>query len=277
MTKGKEPQTRRQQVESWLGVTRLVLLIVLPGLLAAAGWIAATRKGQVKTYWILIIVFITLILAFLNVWKEIQARRAVKTAVSAKAALAGSLSQSGRPLVTLLSKVAEAHPDERRAEVKTLISRTVQICYSQSGRLTHHKCRCRSVLYLFSAPDVLARQDFDGRSGKAPRLEFNAEWGAPNKQVIELAKGEDVLLVRDVDGDDTPAYFVPQKGCEYESFLQVPVRTERRSFGFLSVDSDKAFSLTDADVGFVILMARLLASALALLDEEFPQLVHTDD
>lgn len=88
-----------------------------------------------------------------------------------------------------------------------------------------------------------------------------------------MARGEDALLVRDTEGDDVPQYFVPQRGAEYRSFLQVPVRTERRSFGFLSVDSDKSYSLTEADVGFIVLMARLLASALALLDEEYPQLV----
>ncbi|WP_157751781.1 hypothetical protein [Actinoplanes derwentensis] len=127
----------------------------------------------------MIIVFATLVVAFLNVWEKIKSHRAEADAISSKAALAGSLSQSGKPLVNLLSKVAEAKPSERRAEVKTLISRTVQLCYSQSGKMTHHKCKTRSVLYLFSSAEVLVRQEYDGREGKAPRLKFDAQWSEP--------------------------------------------------------------------------------------------------
>jgi hypothetical protein len=275
--KSEEPRTMKQKAMSGLSNARLVLLVMLPGALAGAGGIAALKKGQTRTYWILLIVFFTLVLAFLNVWKEIQTRRAVRSAISAKAALAGALSQSGKPLVSLLTRVTEAKGSDRRSEVKTLISRTVQICYSQCGRMTHHKGRTRSVLYLFSTPEVLTRQEYDGREGKSPRLEFNSQWGDANKHVVEIARGEDTVLVKDTEGDDAPTYFVPQKGCEYRSFLQVPVRTERRSFGFLSVDSDKPYSLTEADVGFVVLMARLLASALALLGETHPQFSPSDE
>lgn len=110
------------------------------------------------------------------------------------------------------------------------------------------------------------RRDWDGRQGKTPRPDFEATRSKNDREVVEIALGEDFLLCRNM-ATDAPAHMDKVSERPYRAFLQVPVRTEKRSFGFLSVDSDVPYTLTDADVGYVILMARVLASGLALASE----------
>ncbi|WP_326558942.1 GAF domain-containing protein [Micromonospora sp. NBC_01796] len=260
-----EPRSRQQKVISALGRGRWALLVLLPAVVAAFGGFAGMKTGQTRVYFILITIFAALSLAFLNVWKEIQAKRARSSAVKAKGALADALSQAGKPLVTVLSKVADADGEERKAHVGTLMTLTLQIAASQCGRLTNKKCNIRSVIYQFTEDGRLVRAEWHGRQGKAPRLDFEASRGKNDREVIEIAQGEDFVLCYNID-KDAPSHIDGKESRPYKSFLQVPIRTERRSFGFLSVDSDVPYTLTTADVGYVTLMARIIASALALLE-----------
>jgi hypothetical protein len=82
--------------------------------------------------------------------------------------------------------------------------------------------------------------------------------------------GEEVLLVQDLQSAP-PVYFHDYPGRAYQSFILVPVRAGRRSYGSLMVDSDRPHSLTEIDVGYTILLAGILAAGIAQLrDAEFP-------
>jgi putative methionine-R-sulfoxide reductase with GAF domain len=253
-------------------VTRWILLVLLPTVAATLSAVAAASKNQQKTNAILGAVFCALLLAAVQVYSEVQAWRANRSRVTAKASLANALNRSGRPLVVLLGRVAESSGEEdRRADVNTLISRTVGIAHSQCGRLTGTRCATRSVFYQFESAGRLVRRDSDGRVGRAPRLDFVERRSASDRAVIEIAEGENSVLVLDVD-KAPPDHFSDYRGREYKSFLMVPVRTEERSYGFISVDSDRPNTLTEADVGYVTLMAGVLAAALALLEGDYPLL-----
>lgn len=253
-------------------LVRWVGMLLLPVAVAMLTRLAAVKQGQARTLSVIGLILAILLLAFLQVYGEVQKWLAERTAVTAKVALAKALNRSGSPLVTLLGRVAEADkgPD-RRAEVWSLATKTVGIAPITCGKLADKKAGIRCVFYQFESPDRLVRVFEEGRQGPPARPDFVRSRNENDKQVIERALGEKTLLVPDID-KAPPKDFASSPDREYKSMLMVPVRTESRSYGFLSVDADKPDALTQDDVGYVILMAGLLAASLALLGEEYPQL-----
>lgn len=255
----------------WLMIARWAGLILLTPIVAILTGFSFLSSGETRTLWIIGVIASALALAFLQVYSEIQAWKVNKSSVSVRVALAGTLNGAARPLVTLMGRIAEAHGEDRRGEVKTLISRIAGIAYSQCGKLAGRSGESRCVLYQFTSEEVLARIYEEGRPGRAARQDFVEGRTANDTEVIRIARGENSLLIPDVDSAP-PEYYADYPQREYKCFLMVPVRTSRRSYGFLSIDSDKPFVLTKADVGFATLMAHLLGSALALLGEPYPRL-----
>ncbi|RAN97916.1 hypothetical protein GAR05_03442 [Micromonospora saelicesensis] len=253
-------------------ITRWVGLLLLPAAVVLLTRLAAVKEGQSRTLSVIGLILVVLLLAFLQVYGEIQKWLAERLAVTARVALAGALNRSGSPLVTLLGRVAEAEkgPD-RRAEVWSLATKTVGIAHTTCGRLSGRKAGIRCVFYQFESPDRLVRVFEEGRQGPPARLDFVRTRNENDRQVIERALGEKKYLVADVD-KAPPKDFASSPDREYKSMLMVPVRTESRSYGFLSVDADKIDALTQDDVGHVALMAGLLAASMALLGEDYPQL-----
>lgn len=259
-----------------LTVARWAGLILLPPTGAALTGFAAVKTGPTRTLFVIGLIFTALLLAFLQVYGEVQKWAATKSAVQAKVALARALNQAGRPLVNLLGRVAEADEGaERMAAVNSLITRTVGMAHSQCGKLSGVKAEIRCVFYQFVSPDHLKRVYEEGRQGRAARLEFIKTNSDTDRWVVEFAHGEDCLLFPDVD-ESLSNKFAGDTDREYKCLLMVPVRTNVRSYGFLSVDADKPYALTHDDAGYVILMAGVLASAIALLGEEYPRLNGSD-
>jgi signal transduction protein with GAF and PtsI domain len=127
------------------------------------------------------------------------------------------------------------------------------------------------VIYLFTSDRVLSRLYEEGRQGRVARRMFVEGRTDNETEVIRVARGEDSLLVADIK-DTPPKHYADYAGREYQCFLMVPIRTNKRSYGFLAVDSDRPYTLTKVDIGFATLMAYLLGSALALLGEDYPRL-----
>lgn len=82
-----------------------------------------------------------------------------------------------------------------------------------------------------------------------------------------MARGDDSLLVPNLR-QAPPENFPDPQARSYSSFIASPVRTTYRSFGLITVDSTKPNSLTIVDVGYIQLLAGLLAAGLAQLDED---------
>lgn len=258
----------------WATALRYALLGLLPTTVTASSGFAGASHGQARANLIYVAILCTALVSGYNVYKEAQAKRAQKTA----AALATVFNQSGAPLVTLLAKIAAEKSSERLADVKTLIGRSLAIAHSQCGGFTPKRCTTRAVFYYFVTANVLKRYAiWEGRQGRAPREGFNAQKNENDSKVVEIAKGENWVLIRDVD-KAPPAYFIDYKEREYKAFLMVPVRAGKQSYGFLTVDSDEPSSLTKIDAGYVTLMAGLIGAALALVyGDAFPMLDGQDN
>jgi putative methionine-R-sulfoxide reductase with GAF domain len=71
-----------------------------------------------------------------------------------------------------------------------------------------------------------------------------------------------VRFIRNLKKEQVPHCQDPDKRS-YESFISLPVRAGDKSFGLLTADSDTAYTLTNADRGFLILVAGILAAGLA--------------
>jgi hypothetical protein len=244
-------------------VLRWVLLIVLPGAAAGLSALAVAATGQVRVSLVIGAVSCVIALAFVQVYGEIQGWRLGRSGSAARIVLAESVILSGRPLITLMGRIANAcSEEERRAHVSTLISRAVGIAQSQCGRLTEVRCATRATLYEFLSDGRLVRRQTEGRQGRMPRIDFVSSRSENDRGVIEIAKGENSLLITDVD-KAPPRHFADYPGREYKSFLMVPLRADGRSFGFLGVDSDRTNTITETDVGFATLIAGIMAAALA--------------
>jgi hypothetical protein len=257
-----------------LMIARWVLLVLLPPIAAFLTFLAAESKGATRTNLWLGLIFTALLLAFLQIYGEIQEWKASKASVSARVALASALDQEARPLVTVLSRVAETNDmAERRVQVNTLVTLAAGIASSQCGKLAGVRCSTRSVYYEFTSPDRLSRVCQSGRTGRVARPDFVKSRNDHDRSVIDRAEGENAFLFPDLGKPDLEQPHIDDNvRRDYQCFIMVPVRTSKRSYGFLSVDSDKPRTLTDTDVGFTVLLAGIMASAIALLDEEYPNL-----
>lgn len=252
---------------------RYVLLVALPAAVAVFGALAGgTQESTARTNLLYATGLSAVLLAGVNILKDLQAQKAGNSAEK----IVHSLHESTQPLLTLLGRVANASPSERKIHINTLVARVVGIAKAQSGSFASKESNRRAVYYHFVDENRLSRQYSEGRDNPKPRPEFIARDGKSiaegnDRKVVEIAKGEDSILIRDVD-KAPPDYFSDYKGRPYKTFLMVPVRTEERSYGFLSVDADRANTLTRIDLEYAIVLARILATGLSLLGEDFPKL-----
>lgn len=252
---------------------RYVLLVALPGVVGLFAGFAGMRQGVARTNLIYASALSAVLLAGLNILKDLQARKANRSVSE----LALSLSYSIQPLLTLLSRVSDAKKiEDRRSQINALVARVVGIACAQSGVFSGKNSSLRAVYYHFISDDELVYKYSEGRDDPKPRPKFVAREGkgkaeSNDRKVIELACGDASVLIKDVD-KAPPEYYVDYPGRPYKTFYMVPVRTERRSFGFLSVDADKANVLTKIDVEYGIVLARILATGLALLGGDHPQI-----
>ncbi len=238
--------------------------VFLPILTLVATAIASANHGWTRVYWYSIAGAAILAAGVLNVFKQRQADRFRSEAVSAKAALSITLADSGQPLISQLGTVTSSfNLDEIRSAVDTLMNRTVALARSLSGRNPAVACATRAVFYELQ-DRRLVRRSFEGRAGEAPRPDFLTGRSDHDNEVVRLAQGEKVLVVDDLAGQPPP-HFIDPVGRTYKSFIAVPVRAGRRSFGLLIADSDKPRSLGGEDKGFLILLAGILAAGLAHL------------
>jgi hypothetical protein len=105
-------------------------------------------------------------------------------------------------------------------------------------------------------PPRLVPAGFHGRA-EAPRTTFVGGTSL-GEHAIELITRREDLFCPDARADPPPGW--QPGGHAYRTFIAVPVTTEARAFGIMTIDGLQVGDLTEADVSAVRVFARLLAS-----------------
>lgn len=248
----------RERFPRW---ARYGLIVVLPAATVVTTAAASVTAGPVRVYWVLGTIAVTLAGGYLNVNEARKAARMQITAVTAKAELGESLSRAGQPLLEVLGQVVGTRtPGERRQHLKVLVRKSVELAASQCGR-RETGCRTRSVLYRLNRDGTALEDPLDaGWLGRSPREGYAESASEAEREVVSLAKGKQARLVADVRQDRSDFVY---PGQQSGAFLAVPVRANGKSYGVLMVDSDVPHSLSDVDLGYLILISNALAAGLA--------------
>jgi hypothetical protein len=267
----------RVRNSKWRTGGRSALTVGLPVATAASTAIAALNSGSTRAYISLVAIAATFGTAYIGMQKDrkvqssaVEAQAAIEEAVELaakkKEAVADAVTKAGKPIVNQLCIIARAPSAEaRRASVEVLVSRIVELAQSQCGRFSGVPCKTRSVLYRLDHTQTrLLRYRHEGRNDDAPRSEFDSAANAKQMAVVDLAKSERVLLVRDLDKER----HLVDRTTNYKAFISIPVRAQGQSYGMLSVDSDQVASLGEIDLGYMILLAGSLAAGLAQLGDD---------
>ncbi|MBV9919419.1 MAG: GAF domain-containing protein [Pseudonocardia sp.] len=118
--------------------------------------------------------------------------------------------------------------------------------------------RLRSCFFALRGSDALAPVAFHGRA-EQPRTTFT-RGSALGDFALDLLERREDLFCPDVQIGPPPGW--QPGGHAYRTFLAVPVATEARAFGILTVDGLCVGDLTVDDLAAARVFARLLAVAL---------------
>jgi GAF domain-containing protein len=251
------------EVRKW--TLRHALPVVLPAGTLAATAAASVNQGLAKFYWYLLAGSTVIIAGLVNLIKDRRTRTIRNEAIRAKTALGMTFSGVGQPLIAALgSATAASKVEDVRAAVKVLLNRTVAVAQAECGRQTDLDCRTRAVFYRFVGPN-LELAYCEGRHGDTPRESFLLNGSPHEQEAIRVARGQNAVVVNDLE-NSPPPHFTDSKGRSYKAFIAVPVRAGGQSFGLFIADSDKAFSFSDVDKGYLVVLAGILAAGLAHLE-----------
>jgi hypothetical protein len=264
------PEKERGWLSSTIGngLFGYCLPVILPIGSAVTTAIAAVNHGPVRVYWSIGAVAAIAASSALGAFKEHGAKSAYKSAEQKKSELATKLADIGFPLLTALGNVTSAATlDDATAAINVLIDRSVSLAQTQLGHQTTVSCQVRATYYEFdNGKNKLLRNKYHVCAGaNLPRIEFVLDKNDQDDDVIRLALREDVRFVRNLDSESLP-YSTDSASRTYKTLIAVPVRAGNNSYGLLTADSDVAYSLTNADRGFLILVAGTLAAGLAHME-----------
>jgi hypothetical protein len=170
-------------------------------------------------------------------------------------------------LTLIRAEVAAARSAaDKHKSADVLVRLTVGIAQAVCGRNLSRRAITRGIFYQLEENDRVVLRAHEGSYGdQKPRPLFDGRNSLNERRVVELAKGERVLVVNDIDAAP-PEYFSDYRGRPYKSYIAVPVRAGDRPLGVLMIDSDTPNALTDVDVGYAILLAGILGTGLAIAD-----------
>jgi hypothetical protein len=242
----------------------VALFTFLAALIVAAAVVAIFNPAGLRTQFVVLTLTGSVGMAATGI-AQASIAEAATTAWVAESWRTIWLARTVQPMITALGDVAGAQngPDRREA-VEVLVTKAVGVVKVMSGRSGDDRSRTRSMYYQLESDDRLVLRKYVGEYGQ-PRREFLAHSSENDRRVVELAKGETVLFVNDLDAT-APAYFTNPRGRPYKSLISVPVRAGAKSFGILMIDAEYAGSLTDLDVANGILIAGLLGAGLAVAE-----------
>lgn len=163
------------------------------------------------------------------------------------------------PLVYLIGRITD---QRRRASgrdhaLQTLQGQATVVVLAAAAEVLGAQ-RLRSCFFAIRGSDALVPVAFHGRA-EQPRTTFTRGSALGDFALDLLARRED-LFCSDVQVGPPPGW--QPGGHAYRTFLAVPVATEARAFGILTVDGLSVGDITVDDLAAARVFARLLAIAL---------------
>lgn len=190
---------------------------------------------------------------------RVRARTAEQIAEDAAARIQLVLNDALEPLTYLIGRITDQPRWSRGRDLMELQGQAKAVVLSAAAEVLGAD-RLRSCFFALTEdrPARLVPAGFHGRA-EAPRTTFVAGTRLGDFALDLLSRRED-LFCADVRAASPPGW--EPGGHDYRTFVAVPVATEARRFGILTVDGLQVGDLTEADVAAVRVLARLLAVAL---------------
>jgi GAF domain-containing protein len=190
---------------------------------------------------------------------RVRARTAEQIAEDEAARIQLVLNDALEPLTYLIGRITDQRRWSFGREAADLQGQAKAVVLSAAAEVLGAD-RLRSCFFALveERPARLAPSGFHGRA-EAPRTTFVAGTELGDFALDMLARRED-LFCADTRAASPPGW--APGGHAYRTFIAVPVATEARVFGILTVDGLEVGDLTEADVPAVRVLGRLLAVAL---------------
>jgi GAF domain-containing protein len=190
---------------------------------------------------------------------RVRARTAEQIAEDAAARIQLVLNDALEPLTYLIGRITDQRRWSFGREAADLQGQAKAVVLSAAAEVLGAD-RLRSCFFALveERPARLVPSGFHGRA-EAPRTTFVAGTELGSFALDMLARRED-LFCADTRAASPPGW--EPGGHAYRTFIAVPVATEARVFGILTVDGLEVGDLTEADVAAVRVLGRLLAVAL---------------
>jgi GAF domain-containing protein len=239
-------------------VTRLRVAAVAA---ATAAWVIGTVTGDLAGWAFGLTVTAGAVLTAVAVGLPLLAehrtrRRAVaaeRIAEDASARMRLVLDDALEPLAYLVGRITDEPRDDglRGQAVAVVLAAAAEVLGGP---------RLRSCWFALDPgpPARLVNAGFSGRA-EPPRTTFVAGTPLGDTALALLAERSD-LFCRDARADPPPGW--DPAAHDYRTFIVVPVATEGRAFGIVTIDGLAAGDLSERDVTAVRVFARLLAAAL---------------
>ena len=190
---------------------------------------------------------------------RVRARTAEQIAEDASARIQLVLNDALEPLAYLIGQITDRRSWTRGRELVELQGQAKAVVLSAAAEVLGAD-RLRACFFAFvdERPARLVPAGFQGRA-EQPRTTFVAGTELGDFALDMLDRRED-LFCADTRAESPPGW--EPGGHAYRTFIAVPVATEARKFGILTVDGLDVGDLTEADVAAVRVLGRLLAVAL---------------
>jgi GAF domain-containing protein len=189
---------------------------------------------------------------------RMRAGTAEEIAEEASARIQLVLNDALEPLTYLIGRITDKPRWSFGREAVELQGQAKAVVLSAAAEVLGAN-RLRSCFFarVEEKPVQLVPSGFHGRA-EEPRTTFVEGTELGDFALGLLARRED-LFCADTDAASPPGW---ESDHKYRTFIVVPVATEARQFGILTVDGLRVGDLTEADVAAVRVLARLLAVAL---------------
>jgi len=182
-----------------------------------------------------------------------RAATAEQIAQDAEARMQLVLDDALEPLAYLIGRITDTRGRERQE-----LQGQAKVVVLAAAAEVLGADRLRACFFALDGPRILRPAGFHGRA-EQPRSVFVAGTVLGDHALGLLERRED-LFCPDASAGPPPGW--QPGGHDYRTFLAVPVATEARAFGIMTIDGLNVGDLTADDVAAARVFARLLAAAL---------------